>query len=113
MALLPARRGAALATAALSLAAGLTGVNPAAHAADTSSRCVTSVSSTAPYYGSAKCTGFAPAYKWRVVVTCQGPSGGPFQRYGPVVRTGGVSRQKCSDSPNVGIVRVRAQPVNL
>lgn len=112
MALLTTRRGVALATAALSLTATVTGVNPVAHAADAPARCTMWASRTAPYYGYAKCTGFPVARRWRVQVTCQGPSGGPFQRYGPTVRTGVVSRQKCSDSPNVGITHVRALPVH-
>ncbi|MFE1903725.1 hypothetical protein ACFW96_08655 [Streptomyces gardneri] len=97
------RGGVALASAALAVTAGLVGAAPEAQAAS----CTTWKSSGAPWTGYAKCVGFPEARQYRVQVTCQGPSGGPFTRYGNSARAGHVSAARCSDSPNVGVTQVR------
>ncbi|MEU3746684.1 MULTISPECIES: hypothetical protein [Streptomyces] len=97
------RSGVALASAALAVTAGLVGAAPSAEAA----ACTVWKSSGAPWTGYAKCTNIHELRQYRVQVTCQGPTGGPFTRYGQWARNGGVSAQRCSDSPNVGVTTVR------
>ncbi|WP_329621571.1 hypothetical protein OG357_14630 [Streptomyces sp. NBC_01255] len=99
------RNRAALASAALAVAAGLVGAAPAPASA---AGCTVGKSGSAPWTGYAKCDVFQ-GRQYRVWITCQGPTGGPFQRYGMWQRDGRISSQRCSDSPNVGITQVRVQ----
>ncbi|CAM5414917.1 hypothetical protein [Streptomyces narbonensis] len=78
---------------------------PAASAASVGD-CNTWTSSRAPYTGSAYCSKIAWGDKFRVKVTCVDPRGSQFTVYGPWKRNTETSTAKCSDNPNVGVLRV-------
>ncbi|MEU1490106.1 hypothetical protein ACFYPA_23320 [Streptomyces sp. NPDC005775] len=67
--------------------------------------CKTWTSNSAPYTGSAYCSEIAAADKFRVRVTCVDPRGSTWIAYGPWVKNTKTSTVKCSDNPNVGILK--------
>lgn len=97
------------AIAAVGLTAALLGGSAAlapAASAGTVGDCNTWTSSRAPYTGSAYCSKIAWGDKFRVKVTCVNPQGRQWTIYGPWKRNTETSTAKCSDSPNVGVLRV-------
>ncbi|MFD4221285.1 hypothetical protein [Streptomyces griseus] len=71
--------------------------------------CKTSVSSGAPYIGSAYCSKLAAMDKFRAKITCVDPRGSTWLVYGPWKGNAKTSTAKCSDNPNVGILKVGVQ----
>ncbi|WP_329621569.1 hypothetical protein OG357_14620 [Streptomyces sp. NBC_01255] len=68
--------------------------------------CNTWTSSRAPYTGSAYCSKIAWGDEFRVKVTCVDPRGSQWTVYGPWKNNTQTSTAKCSDNPNVGVLRV-------
>lgn len=90
---------------AAALIAGSVAFSPVASAADVGD-CNTWTSSRAPYTGYAYCSKIAWGDKFRVKVTCVDPRGSQWVRYGPWKKNDQTSSMKCSDNPNVGILKV-------
>ncbi|WP_432060297.1 hypothetical protein [Streptomyces sp. S1] len=88
------------------LLGGAAALAPAASASGSVGNCNTWTSSKAPYTGSAYCSKLAMADKFRVKLTCVDPRGSQWTVYGPWKRNTETSTAKCSDNPNVGVLRV-------
>ncbi|MEU0135330.1 hypothetical protein ABZ172_15095 [Streptomyces sp. NPDC006296] len=67
--------------------------------------CKTWVSNGAPYTGSAYCSNLAAFDKFRVKLTCVDPRGSTWVVYGPWKGNAKTSSAKCSDNPNVGVLK--------
>ncbi|MFD7914108.1 hypothetical protein ACFV30_25835 [Streptomyces sp. NPDC059752] len=61
---------------------------------------------TAPWGGSAKCTGTARADKFRVELTCIDSRGSQYTVLGPWKKNDQTSSAVCSSDPNVGVLHV-------
>ncbi|WP_327709251.1 hypothetical protein OG912_11350 [Streptomyces sp. NBC_00464] len=68
--------------------------------------CKTGKSGSAPYYAFARCNEMGSWAKFRVHATCVDPRGGTWIVNGPWMRKTQTSIVKCSDSPNVGILKI-------
>ncbi|WP_418958721.1 hypothetical protein [Streptomyces tritici] len=100
------KRALALTGVVGALLAGSAAFAPAASAAGGVGNCNTWTSSRAPYTGSAYCSNIAWGDKFRVKLTCVDPRGSQWTVYGPWKRNTETSTAKCSDNPNVGVLRV-------
>ncbi|MFJ1745511.1 hypothetical protein ACIOJD_04620 [Streptomyces sp. NPDC088116] len=87
----------------LAVTAATVAMAPSASAAGD---CNTWKSNSAPWSGSAYCSGMGISDQFRVKVTCVGPHGTTFIVYGPWKRNTKTSTAKCSDNPNVGVSKV-------
>ncbi|MGW2258485.1 hypothetical protein ACWCXE_11615 [Streptomyces sp. NPDC001780] len=93
--------GVALATTATTVI-----IAPSASARIQAGDCNTWRSNSAPWSGSAYCSGMGITDQFRVKVTCIGPNGNQFIVYGPWKKNTKTSTAKCSDNPNVGVYKV-------
>ncbi|MET9954607.1 hypothetical protein ABZ135_24110 [Streptomyces sp. NPDC006339] len=88
------------------MAAGGIAIAPAAAASGSVGNCNTWTSSRAPYTASAYCSKIAWGDSFRVKATCVDPRGSTWVAYGPWRKNTETSTVKCSDSPNVGVLKV-------
>ncbi|WP_326652133.1 MULTISPECIES: hypothetical protein [unclassified Streptomyces] len=91
------------------IAAGSLTVAPTASAGESDAQapqCNLWKSNSAPYTGYAWCKGRRPTSIHRVKVTCVDPRGSQRIVWGPPRRSEQTSAAKCSDNPNVGILKV-------
>ncbi|MEU9762637.1 hypothetical protein ACFYYY_05825 [Streptomyces sp. NPDC001834] len=100
------KRISTIAGITLTLAAGTLTLAPSASAGVRVGDCNTWVSNNAPWSGSAYCSGMAKFDKFRVKVTCIDPRGSQWLAYGPWKGNAKTSTAKCSDNPNVGVLKV-------
>ncbi|SFY11663.1 hypothetical protein OH786_12490 [Streptomyces atratus] len=91
---------------ALTLTAGTLALAPGASAGVRVGDCNTWKSNRAPWTGSAYCSGMAWGDEFRVKVTCIDPRGSQWIAYGPWKKNTETSTAKCSDNPNVGVLKV-------
>ncbi|MGW2088786.1 hypothetical protein [Streptomyces sp. NPDC001880] len=100
------KRASVVAGIALALTTGTFALAPGASAGARVGDCNTWKSNTAPWTGSAYCSGMAWADKFRVKVTCIDPRGSQWSAYGPWKKNAQTSTAKCSDNPSVGVLKV-------
>ncbi|MET9555764.1 hypothetical protein [Streptomyces sp. NPDC006645] len=89
----------------LVLAAGSLTMGSTTAVADPIASCNTWKSNSAPWSGSANCTGLGISDTFRVKVTCIDSRGTKTVLYGPWKRNHQTSTKKCSDNPNVGVYK--------
>ncbi|WP_327369448.1 hypothetical protein [Streptomyces sp. NBC_01217] len=96
----------ALTTSCLALAFAATSLGFAPTASANIGNCNTWITYSSPNYGNAYCSNLAIFDKFRVRLTCIDPHGKQWIVLGPWKKNTQTSREKCSTSTNVGVLKV-------